>query len=189
MERLKNRRILLIYIVAFLILISLSSANVIFSYYSTARSVHVSVANQSIEMARSIADSIDKESYKSFLANPTKNEDYWKTRTLLDDAREKIGALHVYTLAIDNPKVAKGMIASVPKDSPEFPIGDPCTVPESEVQLAHQGKTYFTGILKDPVYGNYLSVGAPIRDINGGQVIGYVGIDISAKMLDDIEGT
>lgn len=182
----KSRRIFFVYAIAFFILISLSAIKIIFSYYNTVKSARTSIANQSIEMAKSIADSLDKQAYKRFLANPTRNNDYWDIRTYLDDARKKIGALYIYTLLIDNPKVSKGMIVGLPKDYPkDFPIGDPCTVPESEVKLAYQGKTYFTEILNDPEYGDYLSVGAPIKD-NNGEVIGYIGIDLSAKMLDDI---
>jgi sensor histidine kinase regulating citrate/malate metabolism len=184
----KNRRILIVYVVAFLILVSLSGSKIIFSYYSTIKTAQVSIANQSIEMAKSIADSLDKQTYKRFLANPIRNEEYWRIREYLNDARNQIGALYVYTLAIDNPKIAKGMIIGLPRDYPnedDFPIGEPCTVPEKEVQLAYQGKTYFTEILTDPNYGNYLSVGAPIKEDNG-NIIGYIGIDISTKMLNDI---
>lgn len=184
----KNRRILIVYVVAFLILVSLSGSKIIFSYYSTIKTAQVSIANQSIEMAKSIADSLDKQTYKRFLANPIRNEEYWRIREYLNDARNQIGALYVYTLAIDNPKIAKGMIIGLPRDYPnedDFPIGEPCTVPEKEVQLAYQGKTYFTEILTDPKYGNYLSVGAPIKEDNG-NIIGYIGIDISTKMLNDI---
>lgn len=155
------------------------------SYSKINRTVEESIANQSLQAAKSIASSMDVEGYKKFLANPVKNQEYWEIRKYLNDAREKIGALHVYTLVVDNPEVSRGMIIGMPEEIDEFAIGEVCTVPEKQVKMAYEGKTYVTGVITDLKYGDYLSVGAPIKDREG-DIIGFLGIDISADVLNDI---
>lgn len=158
------------------------------SYVKIKRTVTDAIGHQSVEAAKSIASSINIETYQKFLLNPTENEEYWRIRNYLNDAREKIGALYVYTLEIDNPKVSKDMIVGIPENSKEsFSIGEPCTVPEEQVIQAYEGKTYVTDIIEDPKHGTYLSVGAPIKDQDG-KVIGYLGIDLSAEQLHHIGG-
>ena len=131
---------------------------------------------------------MDIETYEQFLLNPIENEHYWKIRSYLNDTREKTGALYVYTLDIDNPKVSKTMIVGIPEYSKEsFPIGEACTVPEEQVKRAYEGKTYVTDVIEDPTHETYLSVGVPIKDKEG-KTIGYLGIDISTNMLKDVEG-
>ena len=118
-----------------------------------------------------------------------KNEYYWELTNYLVDAREKLGALFVYTLKIDNPKVSNTMIGGLPKELEEnYSIGVDCTVPEKQVKIAFEGNTFITNIIEDAVYGSYLSVGVPIKDETG-NVMGYLGIDISVDTLNDIKGT
>lgn len=184
----KNSRIKLILALSIILLLLFISISIYTSYIKIKTTVEESIANQSVEAAKSIAASFDVETYQQFLRNPVKNEQYWEIREYLNDAREKIGALYVYTLMIDNPKVSKGMIIGMPKDDPVlYPIGEICTVPEEQVKVAYyEGETYVTGSIEDPVYGvNYISVGAPIKD-EAGEVIGYIGIDISAETLNAI---
>ncbi|KMY55877.1 histidine kinase [Bacillus sp. FJAT-27231] len=184
----KRNKIKLIFVLSIMLLLFFTSLNIYTSYLKIKRTVEESIANQSVEAAKSIASSIDIETYEQFLLNPVKNEPYWELRSYLNDAREKIGALYVYTLAIDNPKVAKTMIVGMPEEAKRsFPIGEVCTVPEKQVKKAYKGKAYVTGVIKDAKYGDYLSVGAPIKG-HDGKIIGYLGIDIGADMLEDIGG-
>jgi two-component system, LytTR family, sensor histidine kinase AgrC len=182
MNRNKLRLILLLSII---LLLFFTSINIYTSYSKIQRTVEESIANQNLEAAKSIAASLDVETYKRFLENPVVNKEYWEIRSYLNDAREKLGVLYVYTLKVDNPKISHGMILGVPVESGNIPIGEACTVPPEQVSRAYKGKTYVTGILEDSSYGDYLSVGAPIKDDNG-EIIGYLGIDISADVLKDI---
>jgi two-component system, LytTR family, sensor histidine kinase AgrC len=184
----KRNKIKLIWVLSIFLLFFFTSVNIFTSYFNIKKTVEESIANQSLETAKSIAASIDIEAYKQFLLNPVENEKYWGIRKYLNDASGKIGALYVYTLAIDNPKVSKAMIIGMPEETTErYPIGEDCTVPEEQVKRAYEGKTYVTGVIKDPHYGDYLSVGAPIKD-HEGEIIAYLGIDISADTLNNIEG-
>lgn len=152
------------------------------------KTVEESIANQSLEAARSIAASIDTDAYQQFLNNPQENDYYWKVRNYLNDARIKLGALFVYTLKVDNPEVSIAMITGMPKEMKEgFGIGVVCTVPAKHVEKAYNGETYVTEVIHDSEHGSYLSVGAPIKDDNG-TIIGYLGIDISADTLNGIKG-
>jgi two-component system, LytTR family, sensor histidine kinase AgrC len=183
----KVNKIKFIWVLSIFLLFFFPSVNIFTSYIQTKKTIEESIANQSLESAKSIAASLDLESYKRFLLDPVENKEYWETRRYLNDAREKIGALYVYTLVIDNPKVSTAMIMGMPEDAADiYPIGIPCTVPEEQVKRAYEGKTYMTEILHDPKYGDYLSVGAPIKDEEG-KIIGYLGIDISAEKLNRIE--
>ncbi|KAA0546079.1 GHKL domain-containing protein [Bacillus sp. BGMRC 2118] len=181
----KNKRLLLILSISIMLILSFTVLNMFMSYQNIKESAQHSIANNSLEAAKSIAKSMDVEAYKDFLQHPVKDERYWEIRSYLNDAREKIGALYVYTLKVDNPKVSYGMIIGMPREDDIYPLGDPCTVPEEQVELAYQGETYYTDIIDDPTYGRYLSVGAPIHDETG-EIIGYIGIDLSTEMIDQI---
>lgn len=183
----KNRKVKLIFVLATVLFLLFTSLNVFIAYMKMKKTVEESIANQSLEAAESIALEIDIETYQQFLKNPVRNEYYWEVRSYLNDVREKLGALNVYTLEVDNPTVSKALIPGVSKDIRDhFIIGEICTVPEAQVKRAYEGKTYVTDVIDDTTYGSYLSVGAPIKD-KVGKVIGYLGIDISIDSLDDIK--
>ncbi|WP_456277283.1 ATP-binding protein [Bacillus sp. AK128] len=185
--KMKSKRIKLIIVLSIMLVFLFTAINIYTSYSNIQQSVEESIARKSLENAKSIAASMDVKEYKEFLANPEMDERYWEIRSYLNDAREKIGALYVYTLKIDNPKISYGMIVGMPEDADdEYPIGLVCTLPEKQVQLAYRGESYFTSILDDATYGvSYISVGVPIFDENK-EIIGYLGIDISSEVLDDI---
>ncbi len=158
------------------------------TYLSIKNSVQKSVANQNLVAARSIADSMDIEAYQRFLNNQVKSRDYLDIKAYLEDAREKIGALYVYTIMIDNPEVSKAMITGFSKGHKgDFPIGGACTVPSEQVKQGYEGKSFITGILEDPEYGEYLTVGVPMKNKDG-DIIGFLGIDVSAEDINAING-
>ena len=187
----KNRKIKLILVLATVLLLLFTSLNVYTSYAKMKRTVEESIANQSLEAAISIASAMDIETYKKFLKNPVRNEYYWAIRKYLDDAREKLGALYVYTLKIDNPKISKAMVVSgSPNDYvlEDYPIGEETIIPKEQIgQAYYKGKTFVSKAIQDVRYGNYLTVGAPIKDETD-KMIGYLAIDISTNTLDEIKG-
>ena len=172
-----------------LLLLFFTSINVYTTYIKMKTTVQESLANQNLEAAKSIAAGIDVDTYQQFLNDPVRNEYYEEIKKYLMDAREKLGVLYVYTLAIDNPKIADVMIVGFPKDMQDtFTIGEVCEMPEENVREAYEGKTYVTGIIEDPNHGVYLSVGAPIKNAEG-EIIGHIGVDISAETLNSIKTT
>ena len=184
----KNRKLKLILLLSLVLLLLFTSLNVVTSYVKMTKTVEESIANQSLESAISIAAALDTEVYKQFLKDPVRNEYYWEIRNYLNDAREKLGALHVYVLEVNNPVVSNAMIIGFPKELKDgYTIGEVCTVPAAQVRKAYAGDTYVTGVIEDLDYGSYLSVGAPIKD-GSDQVIAYLGIDIGANTLNVIKG-
>lgn len=184
----KNYKIKLILVLSTVLILSFTSLNVFTSYVRTKKTIEESIANQSLEAAIAIASTIDIDTYQHFLGTKVKDAYYWQISNHLNDARKKLGALSVYTLEIDNPKQSKVMIAGVPNElNNRFIIGEVCTVPEAQVKRAYEGNTYVTGVIEDPHFGSYLSVGAPIKG-EAGKVIGYIGIDIGADTLNEIKG-
>ena len=146
----KSHKVKIILVLSTVLLLFFSALNVYTSYVRMKNTVEESVANQSLEAAKSIASSIDVETYQKFLDNPEKNEYFREIEIYLSDAREKLGSLYVYTLKVDNPKVSKQMILghSGELESLEnYRIGDACTVPEEQVKKAYEGKTYVTEVL------------------------------------------
>ncbi|MFJ7941734.1 sensor histidine kinase [Peribacillus sp. NPDC096622] len=184
----KNKKLRAFLYLTILLLIVFILLNMFSTYLSIKNSVQKSVANQNLVAARSIADSMDIEAYQRFLNNQVKSQDYWDIKAYLEDAREKIGALYVYTILIDNPEVSKAMITGFSKDHKgDFPIGGVCTVPSEQVKQAYEGKSFITGILEDPEYGEYLTVGVPMKNQDG-TIIGFLGIDVSAEDINAING-
>ena len=158
-----------------------------FLYFNTISSSKKSIQETSIVHATRVAESLNKENYQAFLDNQIANKNYWELRNALDDYREKIGALYVYTLLVDEKKNVKIMIDGQPKDSKlASDIGENTTSTTlKDVTPALNGETNSTKIVHDPEYGDYLSAFAPLKD-GDGKVIGIIGIDIDASDVNSI---
>lgn len=163
------------------------SMNSGFLYFNTISSAEETIQGTSILHASRVAESIDPEDYKAFLSNPDSNDDYWKIRDHLNDFREKVGALYLYTLLVDEDNKVKIMVDGQPEDSEvASEIGSNTTSTTFEdVAPALKGGTSSTQIVHDPEYGDYLSAFAPLKDKNG-KVIGIIGIDIDASDVNSI---
>lgn len=186
MKYVRNRKLKVIISLSVVMLLILIVINVIASYISTKRSVELSIATQSVQVAKTAADSLDTEKYKRFLKHRTRNEDFWEITSYLNDIREKTGSLYIYTLEIDNPYRSNTLIVAGFPDDEKYEIGMPCTVPEAQLRQALKGRTYFTSIIEDSQYGTYISAGAPIKD-DDGTIIGYMGVDTDVQALKEIE--
>ncbi|WPK13148.1 Spo0B domain-containing protein [Lysinibacillus louembei] len=186
----KNKKIKIIMAISIILLLFSTTANVATSYMKVKKTVEESIINQSLSIGTSIAASIDMKVYKRFLKNPEKNKDYWEIRNYLSDAKDKTGALYIYTIKIDNPTVARAMVVGHPvvaERKDDFPIGEICLIPQKFVREAYyHSQSFVTDFVEDSKYGTYLTVGVPIKD-EGGHVIGYLGIDLSASFLDKIK--
>jgi methyl-accepting chemotaxis protein len=147
-------------------------------------SVENTISSYSIETAKNIVKHIDVEEYQKFLEEKEENDTYWDLRNELNDLREKIGALYVYTVEVDEQeKQPKILIDGQPKGSDAASeLGQPTsTTTYDDVFPVLRGGTNSTNILHDPEYGDYLSAFVPIK--NNGEVIGILGVDIDAKKV------
>jgi methyl-accepting chemotaxis protein len=158
-----------------------------FLYFNTISSAEETIRETSVLHVSRVAKSIDPEEYKAFLSNPKSNDDYWKIRDHLDDLREKVGALYLYTLLVDEDNKVKIMVDGQPEGSEvASDIGANTTSTTYEdIAPALKGGTSSTEVVHDPEYGDYLSAFAPLEDKNG-KVIGIIGIDIDASEVNTI---
>jgi methyl-accepting chemotaxis protein len=179
------RKTLSLFLIAVLVLIFIMYSG--FLYFNTISSSEKSIQETSKIHATRVAESLNKEDYQAFLNDPNPNKNYWELRNTLDDYREKIGALYLYTLSVDEKKNVKIMIDGQPKDSQlASDIGENTTSTSLEdVTPALNGETNSTEIVHDPEYGDYLSAFAPLKDKDG-KVVGLIGIDIDASDVNSI---
>ncbi|WP_034681982.1 methyl-accepting chemotaxis protein [Caldalkalibacillus mannanilyticus] len=169
-----------------LLVVLLLIANGFIWYASINKSVESTIGSFSMETVQSIADSIDPGTYQNFLANPTtQNPTYVELKKKLNEIRQDIGALYLYTLDGTDGKLViliDGMDDSVD-------IGTPTSGTQYEdVAPAFAGMKSSTPIIEDEEYGDYLSAFAPIKGQNG-QVLGVLGIDIDAGTVGGIKSS
>lgn len=183
-----NKKIRLILIVAIILSLCFMFTNILLTYYSTINTVEISISTQSMKTAADIAKQMDVASFERFLQKPSEESaDYLQLNRFLNDYRMKIGAKHVYIFIMDEQRNSRVMINGLPKgDSAQTYIGELCMLTYQEVQPAFQGLTFHTGIIHDPKYGVYMTAGAPLRNSEG-RLVGIVGIDTSAELLEQIE--
>ncbi|WP_050180097.1 methyl-accepting chemotaxis protein [Domibacillus robiginosus] len=156
-----------------------------FMYMNTKKAIDQTVRETSILHAERIADSIEPEQYAGFLTNPKKDETYEKLRIQLNDYREKVGAMYVYTLQADGESLGI-MVDGMAKAEDAVAIGEPTTATTFEdVAPVFKGETAATEIVSDPDYGDYMSAFAPIKNLDG-QVIGVLGVDMEASLVQSI---
>lgn len=155
---------------------------------NTSNAVESTISNSSVNIAKNIAGSIDKEQYAQFLQEKSQTDGYWKLREQINDYRIKSGAIYAYTLEVDDEKKVHMIVDGLPRDSDiSADIGDLTTgTTYEDVAPVLKGETSNTNIIKDPEYGDYLSAFAPIKDENG-KVIGILGVDIDAKSVSSIQ--
>ncbi len=172
----KSLTTLLIVLIGFLFTIS-----GILMYFTTNNSIYKTISESNIQSAERIAGAIDLNTYSRFLDDPTKNESYTELREQLNDYREKIGAMYVYTLQTQDQEVVI-MIDGMPSNDEAVPVGEPTTATTfKDVADVLTGGVNSTDIVHDPEYGDYISTFVPIED--NGRVIGIVGVDMDAEKV------
>ena len=154
-------------------------------YFSTKHSVLSTLHATLIEDGERISESLDADAYASFMANPSKNEQYKQLREYLDTYRQQIGAMYVYTIATEGEEVQ--IIVDGLNEADAEEIGSPTTAMTYEgATPAFQGETVATGVIDDPEYGKYVTVLVPIKQ--GNEVVGVLGIDKAATEVSAITG-
>ena len=153
-------------------------------YFSTKHSVLSTLHATLIEDGERISESLDVDAYASFVANPSKNEQYEQFREYLDAYRQQIGAMYVYTIAKEGEEVR--MIVDGLSEADAEEIGSPITAMTYEETSAFQGETVATDVIDDPEYGKYVTVLVPIKQ--GNEVVGVLGIDKAATEVSAITG-
>lgn len=180
-KSLKNTFTLLLF--AMIIGIFVINSGLIF--FNSKQSIDKTLKTNGILHAERVAKAIDSDEYTEFLSNPVENDIYSNLQEELNDYRIKMGAMYVYTMAIEDDQSLKIMIDGLPKGE-AVPIGEPTTGTKYEdVKEVLAGGVSSTDIVNDPEFGEYMSAFAPIKD-KGGNVIGIVGVDLEATQVHTI---
>lgn len=184
----KNPRVLIILLISGILFFIMTCISIAASYYNTIQAVRLSVAGQSMKAATSVAKTLDVAAYQAFLANPVQeNKAYGQIKQQLEEMREQLGVLHLYTLQMneDNQGATVMVGAFPPETSVGSEIGDPCHVYPEQITQIKNGQSYYSEIIHDPLYGVYMSAGAPLYDHNG-KVIGIIAVDTDMEQVDGI---
>ena len=78
----KSHKVKVIFFLSVVLLLFFSALNVYISYVRMKHTIEESVANQSLEAAKSIASSIDVETYQKFLDKPRKMNTFEKFKSI-----------------------------------------------------------------------------------------------------------
>jgi methyl-accepting chemotaxis protein len=166
----------------FTMIIGIFIINAAMIYFSSQQSIDKTLKTNGIIHAERVAKAIDADDYANFLADPVESETYRNLQEELNDYRVKMGAMYVYTLAVEEDQSLKIMIDGLPKGE-AVPIGEPTTATKyDDVKEAVAGGVSSTDIVKDPEFGEYMSAFAPIKNKEG-EVLGIVGVDMEATQV------
>lgn len=114
------------------------------------------------------------------------SSDYKSLRNEINRVRLQSGALYVYMFN----RNSKGWVYTVDgaawDDKDYSGYGADMVFSESSVEAELlKGEVVTTGLVNDPTWGDLLSSFSPIKDSDG-KIIGYLGIDISAKAVNQV---
>lgn len=185
MKLFTNKRMTYFIVVSFIIVSVLTASKLFISYYTTDKSAQIALAKQYIGIADEIAKGLDKDVYQKFLLTKQNDENREKTKHYLEEYRDRINAVYVYILMLDESNISKTMVTALPPNVEDVSIGTACTVPPTQVRHAKSGQSYFTDIIEGEHNSSYLSVGVPFYS-DDGNFLGVVGIDIDANALEQV---
>ncbi|TBL68552.1 methyl-accepting chemotaxis protein [Paenibacillus thalictri] len=146
------------------------------------------ITSYGTRMAGSYGKQMNVGKLEPFLKNPKEDDTYWAIRQELNVFREQIGALYVYIVRIDDNRRPLIIIDGQPKDSPSAsPINEVTDIPDEAVSLLLKGEATSSQVIDNPQYGKYISSYTPLKGADG-SVIGVLGIDTEAAVIDSISG-
>lgn len=165
--------------------------NSVLSFYVIRTSVENSISHFSQQIVQNATEQFDQQRYEKWLSTASTNKTYWSLRNQVNDLRLKNGAMYLYTLAKDeNSKTNLSIVIDgLPKEdkSSVKPFTPTTSVFYKDIQSVFEtGKPTNLPIVHDEKYGDYLSAFFPLKNKNG-EVIGVMGIDISASSVKSIQ--
>ncbi|GGH71612.1 hypothetical protein GCM10010978_07750 [Compostibacillus humi] len=150
----------------------------------TDRTTSYTLSNYAVNLAENVAGKLDMDAYNEFLSNPVETDTYWELRNELNDFREKMNALYLFTASIEENGDLVLLIDGQPKGSEmASEIGE--VLEPVDLTPIHEGKPVSTGIVDDPEYGQYVSSYVPLTNENG-DIVGVIGLDIAAEDVKNI---
>ncbi|WP_186438392.1 methyl-accepting chemotaxis protein [Cohnella terricola] len=182
MTRLKSRLVFKLSAIILAILLLLSAVLIYIQVQNTKKASEEAIGNFNIRTAEAYAGQFDLRAYEAFLQDEKESELYWSIREEMNSFRERIGALYVYTVKINDKGQPILLIDGQARDSDAAsPIGEVTDIPKKAIEALLQGESAKSGIIRNPDYGDYISAYAPLRD-SAGKVVGVVGIDTDVSV-------
>ncbi|WP_248927720.1 methyl-accepting chemotaxis protein [Paenibacillus hamazuiensis] len=175
-------------LVAGIVIVLLYAGNMLLQLRSAKSASESAIAQYGINLAKSYAGQMNVQPYAEFLKNPGENDNYWAIREELNRYRKQIGALYVYVVKINEKREPLMMIDGQPKDSDSAsPINEVTDIPAAAIDQLLKGEAAHSPLIQNPEYGTYISAYAPVKDAQG-KMIGVLGIDTEATVIDRISG-
>ncbi len=130
---------------------------------------------------------LDKNAIQQMYAssNPEQSAQYKELRDRLNNVRLETGALYVYMFNQTDNHWFYTVDGAGWDDKNYSPYNDEMSFAADRTSALLAGKTINTDVANDPEWGELFSTFMPIRD-DAGKVIGYLGIDISAKTVNSV---
>ncbi|RJX40277.1 methyl-accepting chemotaxis protein [Paenibacillus pinisoli] len=186
MFKLKNRLAVKLSISILALLVILSATLIYMQIQNIKKASNETIGSFSIHIAEAYAQRFDLNAYKQFLNDPQENDLYWSIREEMNQFRSEIGAQYVYTFMIDDQRQPVLLIDGQPKESDSAsPIGEITDVPEASINALLNGESSKSDVIRNLVYGDYISSYAPLHDADG-TMIGVLGIDTNVSVASTI---
>ncbi|WP_440116561.1 methyl-accepting chemotaxis protein [Paenibacillus sp. QZ-Y1] len=144
------------------------------------------ISSYNIQIAQSYVNKLDTASYAEFAKDPEENDEFLKIRDELDDFRERIGAMYVYFVKIDDKGTPLIMVDGMKDTAKASPINEVTDIPAEAVQKLLKGEKASSSIINNEEYGDYISSYAPMLDSNG-NLAGVIGIDTAVSVIGNIQ--
>ncbi|WP_258166110.1 methyl-accepting chemotaxis protein [Paenibacillus sp. PCH8] len=144
------------------------------------------ISSYNMQIAQSYVNKLDTASYAEYAKDPKENDEFLKIRDELDDFRERIGAMYVYFVKIDDKGTPLIMVDGMKDVAKASPINEVTDIPTEAVQKLLKGEIASSSIINNEEYGDYISSYAPMLDSNG-KLTGVIGIDTSVSVIGSIE--
>lgn len=144
------------------------------------------IASYNIRIAESYVKRLDTTVYAEFARQPKKDARFTAIRDELDEFRERIGAMYVYFVRIDDQDRPLIVVDGMKDPDKASDIDEVTDIPPEAVKELQQGRSASSSIIDNQDYGQYMSSYAPIMD-SGGALVGVIGIDASVQVIGQIE--
>lgn len=184
-----------IQIIAVLVIIILTAIPTSLLYYQTKLTIVSEAGKEARDIGITIANFLEQdiEQYKN-LSNVQQYEteeydqQYYQTMLqLFQGIKAETGADFVFTEKLVSDENIAYVLDGEPTDSESFsPIGALDTISEPEREAFQTGKPTTTDLIRDPIWGYYITGFAPIFDPATNEVIGLVGVDYSIDYIEAI---
>lgn len=118
------------------------------------------------------------------------DEEYYESMLLVFQKLKKdTGASFIFTeKKIADDKIQYILDGEAPSSEEFSPIGTEDTMGETELRAFHEGRILATDMIRDPVWGDFLTGFAPIIDRADNHVVGLVGVDFSLDYVQTLIG-